>query len=176
MAAPRAGPGLGDLFPVEGVYYETVAFPCGDRYSMPLGVARVGGALYFRVFRGAGLLSRLGDGGSLRLLLPARPEAFLWSLDHRLESMVEWGGDGCPEPDPSWGAWVACEARGLGWEGDARSYECVGARHLAGYPPGYTRALGCLVEMLVVITKLEAGVPLPEGPGGARGELEWLAC
>jgi len=162
------------LFPLEGVYYEVVSFPCGYRYSMPLGVSRRGGRLLFRVFRGAGLLGRLGGGGRLYLLAPSRPEAFLWSLEHRLEESISWSG-GCPVPDESLGAWVACEARSLGWEGGALRYECLEPRHLAGQPPAYSRAMGCLVEMLVVVSKLEAGAPLPDLPGGVRGYLEWLA-
>ncbi len=168
--------GLEYLFPLEGVYYEVIAFPCGHVYSMPLGVVRTGSTLTFRVFRGAGLLSRLGSGGPLMLLSPLTPEAFLWSLNHELESMITWDPEKrCPVPSPKWGAWVECLAESTGWEGEVRRYVCRDSRHLSGSPPSYTRSLGCLVEMLIIITKLEADAPLPEIRGGVMGYLEWLA-
>lgn len=166
--------GISSLFPLEGVYYEVIAAPCGARYTMPLGVVREGSTLKFRVYREAGLAKILDHRERrLLLLLPRDPLLYVESVEHRIEKRLLYRGD-CPEPDPELGAWVECTARYLGGQGGVHLYSCD-AKRLAGEPPGYTRLHGCIVEALVVLTKIRAGAPLPALPGGVEAYLEWLS-
>lgn len=166
--------GLLSLFPLEGVYYEVIAAPCGARYTMPLGVVREDVALQFRVYQDAGL-AKILDRRRLRLLLlaPKDPLLYLESIEHKLEKRLLYRG-GCPEPDPDLGAWVECITSYLGTQGGVHLYSCD-ARRLVGESPGYTRLHGCIVETLVILTKIRAGAPLPALPGGVEAYLEWLS-
>ncbi len=143
---------------VRGVYYEFVAFPCGRKYSMPLGL------LYcekprFKVYRGTGLWSFLRENvGDLTLLAPRDPLDFHLSLTHRLESEVSWGPDGCPAVDESRGAWFKCTPSLSASSGDYDEYECSSFAHTGGSPPPYSRAMGCFVELLIILSKARAGV------------------
>ena len=155
---------------IEGAYYEFVAFPCGgDRYSMPLGL--VWGPNEFYVYRTAGLFRRLGRSGTLILLSPNDPLAFARSVDHTLELEASWDG-GCPRPEPAWGAWYRCEYELRSADGEGASYVCRTLERVAGEPPPYSRVYGCLVELLVLLTKARAGVAEPWYLGYARG-LKW---
>lgn len=150
---------------MEGVWLETVAFPCVNvRYSMPLGVMIRGGDAVFRLFRGVGMLKVVREAGlergfKLALLAPSDPMTFVDSYFHRLEDRLEWDG-GCPRPDPSMGAWYLCTAELTGWDGDAAWYRCRGGlRFLAGSLGliAYYRAYGCIIELLIIHSKLVSG-------------------
>ena len=146
----------------EGVFLELVAFPCWDkRYSMPLGVIQFGGQAYFRIYTGTGLGQALREGCDCILLLaPLGAEAFVKSVLHSLELSLEW--QGTPMPDNSLGYWYRCGPiiRGPAI-GEEEWFSCP-LKELGGRLPGaYTRLYGCVVELLVHITKARAGaVPL----------------
>ena len=148
-------------------YREFIALTCGHRYSMPLGV--LGGAPgFFRVYHGTGL-SRIYSGGLLVLLAPRDPVDFYRSIRHRLELEVEYES-GCPMPEAGRGSWFTCLGVPVGEAPGYTLYECDGPRPLLLTPwTGYTRAYGCLVELLVLATKALAGVEVP------RGHVEGLA-
>ncbi|WP_062661734.1 hypothetical protein [Aeropyrum camini] len=96
----------------EGVWLEFVAAPCGERYTMPLGVIGSGGAWRFRLYPGVGLVKIAESRGwrvDLRLLAPLDPLAFMESYLHRLEERLSYKS-GCPEPDFSLGSWYSCSA------------------------------------------------------------------
>ncbi len=152
----------------EGVWAELIAFPCGYRYTMPLGVMVRGGRQVFRLYRGVGLLdiaARSGYKLVLRLLAPRLPHLFVESYFHRLEEKVSWEDDGCPRTDVSMGYWFECKAVAERVEGDSYWFSCDGGlKPLGGYGlTVYNRAYGCIVELLIIHSKLKAGVTLGEG-------------
>lgn len=146
------------------VYYEFIAFPCGHRLSSPLGL--FGGS--FKAYRGTSLWRALPQTRRLFLLSPLDPLAFYESVMHQLELRMEW--EECPKLDERLGAWYLCTPR-LEEEGELYDvYRCEELVHLAGTPPPYSRVMGCLVELLVLLTKARAGA--------VKGYLEharWLA-
>jgi len=149
------------------VFYELVAFPCGARYSMPLGVYSWDPG-YFRVYHGTGM-ARAYRGGPLLLLAPRDPLLFLESLEHRLEQRVPYYS-GCPFQDPRLGAWYSCLGVPLARDPGADWYACANPRRIAGEPPhAYTRSYGCLVELLILYTKLLAGALSELPPGLVEG-------
>lgn len=149
-----------------GVWLEVVALTCGPRYSMPLGIMREGGSWLFRLYPGVGLLDiARAAGGRLRLymLSPSDPLSYLESYYHELEQKIDWQ-EGCPTPDPLLGVWARCEAAFLSVDREtgAHWYRC---ENLEVVSPGlwswwtpYYRAYGCLVELLVLASKVRAGV------------------
>lgn len=155
---------------LRGVYYEFIAFPCGAEYSMPLGVFQ-GEVPEFRVFPGTGLYRLLREGfRDLYLLAPVDPLNFYRSINHEIEGEIRRQGNGCPAPDQSLGAWYYCAASPAGAGEGYDLYLCREFKHLSGCLPGYTRVSGCLVELMVILTKLQAGVAVE----GAVGYAEWL--
>lgn len=78
------------------------------------------------------------------------------SVRHELERRVEWEGD-CPRTTEEAGAWFLCR-HSLKERGELYDlYECEELVHLAGSPPPYSRVTGCLVELLLLLTKARAG-------------------
>ncbi len=151
-------------------FREFIAFTCGERYTMPLGVAGERPGLV-RIYRGAGLYHRFG-GGLLLLLAPRDPLLFYESVTHRLESSIRYEA-GCPVVDESLGSWFSCNLTLAGSGPDYDLYLCDGPRLLAASPfLGYSRVYGCIVELLVAASKAAAGVSVPEGY--AEG-LAWCA-
>lgn len=143
---------------VRGVYYEFIALTCGHRYSMPLGLY-LDPTPKFKVYDGSGL-QRLLRGGVRRLLLlsPIDPMLFYESVVHELESRITWGDDGCPIVSHELGSWFYCEPSLVERGSNFDIYECLEFKHLTGVSPPYTRVTGCLVELLVLYTKVKAGV------------------
>ena len=159
---------------MHGVYHEMVSVACGARYTMPLGILVGHGGPVFKLYPGAGL-GRILVRGVDRLLLiaPRDPRVFWASIEHRLEDELEWP---CPKPDPEVGAWYECRPRLLRVEDDGVAwYECSVFKHLAGYPPVYTRSYGCLVELMILYTKARAGVRIDGVRDHAR-YLEWCVA
>jgi hypothetical protein len=163
-----------------GLWLEFISFPClGARYSMPLGVSLRGGRPFFRIYRGVGFERLLAEAGmparfTVMLLSPRDPLLFLESYLHRLEHRVPWACD-CPSPRPELGSWLVCKAELAGFTGEFVAYECSGLELavLAEEPGFYSRALGCMVELLVVHSKLAAGVETGiDAASYARG-LAW---
>lgn len=156
---------------IEGAYYEFIAFPCGadSRYSMPLGVLW-GDNKMFSVYRSAGLLRFLADRGTLMLLSPSDPLLFAKSVNHTLEHEVEWGPDGCPKLSGLGGIYT-CEYQRLMEGPEKVTFGCK-LTEVEGPHVPYTRAYGCLVELLVLLTKARAGVGESWYVDYARG-LRW---
>jgi len=149
------------------VFYELIAFPCGARYSMPLGVYSWNPG-FFRVYTSTGM-ARVYRGGPLLLLAPRDPILFLDSLEHRLEYEVAYAS-GCPLPEPGLGAWYTCLGVPIAGEAGADWYACVNPRRIGGEPlQAYYRAYGCFVELLVIYTKLVAGALDSVPPGLVEG-------
>jgi len=141
---------------IEGIYYEFIGLPCGARASMPLGVV-AGDQPTFFVYKGSRLYGSLSTSGTLRLLSPRDPLLFVKSLRHELEQELQWS-EGCPAVDESLGAWYDCRYRLLSLQKEGSSYVCDGIRYLGGLTGPFTRTYGCLVELLVLLTKARAGV------------------
>ena len=154
-------------------FYEVIAFPCGVRLSMPLGVFGWDPG-YFRVYSGT-RMHRHYRGGPLMLLYPANPLLFLDSIEHRLEDVVEWVS-GCPVPEPGLGAWYTCMGTLVTVEPGAAWFSCTNPRRVSGSGPvSYSRAYGCIVELLVLYTKAAAGLEVPGGRGYLEG-LRWCVA
>lgn len=143
---------------IKGAYYEFIAFPCSvnGRYSMPLGVV-FDEKKQFTVYKDAGFLRFLGKEGVLLLLSPSDPLLFVKSVAHALELEVRWDeASGCPELKGLGGVY-RCHYHQLSDGGNSVAYSC----NLEEVEPPqvpYTRAYGCLVELLVLLTKARAGV------------------
>ncbi len=142
-----------------GLFYETIAFPCGTReYSMPLGVVATDNLLWFRVFPGAGLSRLLSDSTSILLLAPRDPLWFAESLEHTLERRFQWSG-GCPLIPGEDGLIIYCGKPLLeGSVGGVEYYSCRVSRIEGRGCHVYTRAYGCLVEFLIYYTRVLAGI------------------
>jgi hypothetical protein len=141
---------------IKGVYYEFISIPCrGERrtpYSMPLGI------LWderpkFKLYKGVGLLRYLNDETTLLLYTPESPLDFYLSLIH--DKTIELEGP-C-RPPREYVLYVRCRPRLLRVNKSYNLYECLDIEISHGRPVPYSRSYGCLVEMLVVLTKLEAG-------------------
>ncbi len=141
---------------IEGLYYEFIAAPCGSRVTMPLGLV-AGQAPVFFVYRGSSLYRALQERGRVRLLSPYDPLAFLKSVRHQLEVELAWR-EGCPDVDESLGAWYECNYALREINSEGKSFSCDGLRLIAGKHSPFTRTYGCLVELLVLLTKARAGV------------------
>ncbi len=141
---------------IEGLYYEFVAAPCGARATMPLGVT-AGPSPGFFVYKDARLYDVLSTAGRLLLISPYDPLVFLESVRHELEGRLKWKG-GCPEADELLGAWYECEYSLDRVTGEGKHFSCTPLRLIAGRHVPFTRAYGCLVELLVLLTKARAGV------------------
>ncbi|MCE4621167.1 MAG: hypothetical protein F7B95_01840 [Desulfurococcales archaeon] len=138
----------------DGVYYEFIALACNARYTMPLGL-KWSKRPVFRVYRGSGLYNILRDGKEEQLLLyaPLDPIDFYDSLMHRLDSELT----GCAPPR-DFIVYVSCTPKLLLSNQEYDLYECGNAEVVPGKPVPYTRVYGCLTELLIILTKLEAQV------------------
>ena len=154
---------------LEGAYSELIAMPC-RRYTMPLGILALNPPT-FKAYKGTGLSRILEEAPTqLYLLAPRDPRLYWLSIEHKLEDLIEWTP--CPRPDPGMGAWYRCTPEKAEDRGEYTLYKCTGLEHLAGSPPPYSRAHGCLVELMILYTKLRAGVRLGDPRCYARW-LEW---
>ncbi|MCE4611602.1 MAG: hypothetical protein F7B17_06510 [Desulfurococcales archaeon] len=167
---------------MEGVWLEFVGFPCGCyRYSMPIGLRDYEGVWGFRVFRDVGLARLLESCGmipsfDLFLLAPSDPLVFVESYFHRLEWRIQWGWSGCPSPEPGLGSWFYCSARLAGGGEWGYSYVCEGGLRgivKGGSPPSYYRAYGCIVELLVLHSKVMSGVDVEVDAARYAEGLYW---
>ena len=155
---------------IDGLYYEFVGLPCGVKTSMPIGVV-AGQPPEFFVYRGTRFHEVLGESGRLMLISPYDPLVFLRSLRHQLEEELAWS-DGCPSVDEKLGAWYECEYALREVTGEGKRYACSRLRLVAGHHVPFTRAYGCLVELLVLLTKARAGLWEDWWPQYAEG-LVW---
>ncbi|MEB3816790.1 MAG: hypothetical protein LRS46_02455 [Desulfurococcales archaeon] len=139
----------------EGVVYEFIAWPCGYRYTTPLGL-RWGKPPTARVYSSTRLYGILRSGGVEKLLLysPVDPEDFIDSILHTLEEELDQRA--CRPPRPFT---VAVECRPvIASEGPGYiDIECPGTVE-SGVAVPYTRLYGGIVEALVVASKEGAGV------------------
>ena len=145
-----------DLIP-EGVYVETVGVACTPEgpVAMPVGLLRRGASLRFKLYRGTSLWRAIrGSPGPLVFYAPRDPLDFLKAVDHVLEGELA----GCRPERGRYTLLVECDSAVEAGAGEGFDwYECRGARVEAGDPAPYTRAYGCIVELLVVLTKAWAG-------------------
>lgn len=150
------------------MYYELIAFVCGRKHSSPIGIFGMERGT-FRLYRGTRIGEIMRTAQKIFLLSPSDPLLFYKSLTHELEAEIAWEGE-CPKPDERLGAWYACEPRLVERREEYDLYECGRLEHIIGVPPPYSRTMGCLVELLVILTKVRAGVEL----GDYRCYASWL--
>lgn len=153
---------------MEGVYYELIAFICGRGHSSPVGVFGMERGT-FRLYKGTRTSELMRGAEKIFLLSPSDPLLYYKSLRHELEAEVAWDG-GCPRPDERLGAWYACSPRLVEEREEYDVYECEKMIHVAGTPSPYSRTTGCLVELLVLLSKVKAGVSMGDYACYAR----WL--
>ncbi len=147
----------------QGVYYEFISIPCIDKerlsYSMPLGIIFLNHTIKFKVYRGTGLFKILEyykENIELMMYSPKDPLDFYLSLVH--DKDLEKGGP-CTPPKP-YIMYITCKPVLNKKNENYNEYICGNIRLEKGDPVPYSRAYGCLVEMLVILTKIEAGVSL----------------
>ncbi|MEB3780493.1 MAG: DUF447 family protein [Desulfurococcales archaeon] len=150
---------------ISGFYYEFISFPYGYRYSMPLGILWSKNPT-FKVYNNTRLYSILRDNldnelFNLLLLSPIDPKLYYFSLIHDLEKRINYHNGEHPILDKELGAWYLCKPTFKDSRDKVDIYECKSFKHLIGSPPPYSRAMGCFVELLVVYTKVMAGVKPP---------------
>ncbi len=128
-----------------------IAFPCGQKYSTPIGL--LGGPPWFiRVYKGARLESHFN--GCLILLAPSNPVHFYESLMHRLEKEIDYEGP-FPQLREDYGSWFICSPQLAGSSPEYLLYECDKIRPIILTPfTGYIRGYGCLVELLIIYTRV----------------------
>ncbi len=98
----------------------------------------------------------------LLLLAPIDPLLYYQSLTHRLEQSIKYDKSGCPDVSQAdIGAWYLCKPVIKSRNDNASIHECIEFKHLKGVPPPYSRSMGCFVELLVIYTKIRAGVEIP---------------
>ena len=155
-----------------GPYYEFIAVLCGQKYTMPLGLV-FGRYPAFFVYKSARMSNYLHKGkpNPIYLLSPLDPTLFIKSLRHELEMELSYR-EGCPQPDSKLGLWYYCKALFSYEDKERYVFRCEDMQKIGGECRPYSRAYGCIVELLVVLTKLQAGIKEPWFLEYARG-LKW---
>lgn len=149
---------------MSGVYYELVCRLCGSGDVAAIGFRISGETAYFRVFSDR-LRKALAEARRIVCLAPADPLVFYEAVVEKESRAVS-----CENTDPAAGHWLECEPSLVESGGSHDVYACSSLRLTWGFQPPYSRAYGCLVELLVVYTKMKAGVLGPEALDYAR----WL--
>ena len=139
-------------------FHELIALPCGRKYSMPLGL--LGGPPWFyRAFRESGLYEHGYD--CLFLLSPLDFTLFYKSLIHKLEKELRYESDN-PVPDPSLGSWYYCFPVLVSSGFEYNLYYCDKIHKLYEITyPGYVRGKGCFLELLIILSRVKAGIWIP---------------
>ncbi|WP_292320948.1 DUF447 domain-containing protein [Caldisphaera sp.] len=157
---------------IKGIYYEFISFLCNYRYSMPLGILYNEEPLFYvyKTTKMAKLLSKESQ-NRIYLLSPYDPILFLDSLEHKIENNISYD-NGCPKLDESIGIWYNCNAIYKKEFNDKLEFYCSNLLKLKGDAVPYNRSYGCIVELLVLLTKVQAGVKEPWFLTYANG-LKW---
>lgn len=149
---------IGMVSPLKkGVYYEFISIPCkgGERmeYSMPLGVLW-GDHPMFKVYKETVLYKYLRNPklGSLLLYSPNDPMDFFLSIKH--DKIIEKKGPCLPSRP--FALYMICKPHLKESFESYDLYFCTDIKTVYGKPEPYSRTYGCLVEMLVVLTKLKS--------------------
>ncbi len=162
---------------VDGWYQETTALTCGEKnISMPLGVIVYGKQAYFRVFKNTRFYRLLRYSiPAILLFLPEDPLIYYQSINHSLESNPQIYASECPIVELPGKITLCnfpmriCDCVDYDW------YTCS-LSHQLEYPNemhvGYSRAYGCLLELLVYYTKVKAHVSNLPGEEYVNG-LVW---
>jgi hypothetical protein len=156
---------------IEGVVYEFIAIPCGYKYTMPLGL-RWGDPPIAKVYRGTGLYSILKSADVERIVLysPANPLDFVLSITHELDKDVTAE---CEPPRP-YMIKYSCWPRVRADREDYIELECPGEIG-EGIPLPYSRLYGAIIEILVIASKVGAGVLGGEFASNCMQCSEWAA-
>ena len=132
--------------------------PCGLRYSMPVGLLG-NGPYFFRIFKSSHKLeNKIKD--CLLLLAPLDASLFFKSVIHEFENEID-------VLDLSelvkHGSLYACTPMLVGEAPEYFLYECIGLRplHVASWT-GYNRGYGCLLELLILYTRIRIGLIEPD--------------
>ncbi|AFZ70906.1 Protein of unknown function (DUF447) [Caldisphaera lagunensis DSM 15908] len=140
---------------LKNIYYEFIAFTCNTRYSMPIGILFKDKPKFY-VYKTTRLSKILNDKSLIYLLSPNDPLIYLKSLDHEIENEIKYV-NGCPDLD-NMGSVYLCYSRFLREDENGIEFECEKFEKIKGENLPYTRVYGCLVEMLILLTKIEANV------------------
>ncbi|MEM1872985.1 MAG: DUF447 family protein [Acidilobaceae archaeon] len=148
----------------EGTYYELICRLCEPGVETPLGLKLEGGRARFRVYSRK-LRASMRETERLVCLAPVDPLVFY-------ESVVEGKSVvSCSELDSSRGHWLVCKPELVEEREDYDVYACTRLEVVRGASSPYARAYGCLVELLVLLTKARAGVL----GAGALEYARWLS-
>lgn len=149
----------------EGVYYELLCRLCEPKITTPLGLRFSEGFAYFRAFSDR-LREAMRETRKLVCLAPSDPLLFYEVVVERREPFS------CEDkPDLAKGHWFMCEPEMVERTELFDLYRCKNFSFLWGFLEPYTRAYGCLVELLVLFTKVRASVLKKEAVEYAR----WLS-
>jgi hypothetical protein len=139
---------------------------------MPLGVLWERDPI-FKVYKNTGLYEILineAPNKEFKLLLysPVDPIDYYLSINH--DKIIENEGP-CKPPRP-YMMYILCKPKPIKEEEVSNVYLCKNVEVFEGAAQPFTRVYGCLVEMLVVLTKLEAGA-LDESYIDYLRKLKW---
>lgn len=142
---------------IKNIYYEFISFPCKTRYSMPLGILYNDKPLFYiyKTTKMSSILSRNKE-NLLYLLSPNDPILFIKSLNHEIEKEIDYEND-CPNLD-NLGSIYLCDSLFIREDENRLEFQCIKFEKIKGDNTPFTRVYGCLVEMLVLLTKVESGV------------------
>lgn len=157
---------------IKGIYYEFISFLCNSRHSMPLGILYDKDPIFYvyKTTKMAKLLSKESQ-NKIYLISPYDPLLFLDSLEHRIKDKIKYNND-CPEPDENIGTWYYCNAIYRNESRDRLEFYCKNFFKLKGKAIPYSRSYGCIIELLVLLTKVQAGFKEPWFLTYANG-LKW---
>ncbi|MEM1640886.1 MAG: DUF447 family protein, partial [Acidilobaceae archaeon] len=136
----------------EGVYYELLCRLCEAGVITPLGLRLSGGSAYFRVFSDR-LREAMKRTRKLVCLAPSDPLLFYEVVIEKKEPFS------CEkEFDLTKGHWLICESEVVIEAEFFDLYKCKSFNAVWGFLEPYSRAYGCLVELLILFTKAKASV------------------
>lgn len=136
----------------ENVYYEFICRVCESELVTPIGFIASEGRIHFRVFSQR-LRESIRKASRLLCLSPSNPLLF-YRVVIEGSSPIE----SCNKIDTSMGHWLECKPTLIAELEEYEVYSCESPRLTQGSMPPYTRSYGCLVELLVLLTKIKAGI------------------
>ncbi|MDP8002572.1 MAG: hypothetical protein ACP5I6_02410 [Caldisphaera sp.] len=144
----------------KGIYYEFIAFLCDKAYAMPLGILYYDKPIFY-VYKSTTMAKLLNlnkdTSNSIYLLSPNDPTLFLESLEHRIENRIIHNNK-CLDFDDKLGSWYYCNSYINKDHCDKYEFYCDNFYKIKGENIPYSRSYGCLIELLILLTKVKAGI------------------
>ncbi|MCE4600816.1 MAG: DUF447 family protein [Desulfurococcales archaeon] len=132
---------------------------CDASYSMPLGILGEG-PYFFKIYKDPMSGEEKNVGGCLLLLAPIDPLVFYESIMHSLERRKELRD---LDALAGLGSVFTCSPVRVGEAPEYVLYECDRLRPISIAPwRGYNRGYGCLVELLIIYSRVRAHVIEPD--------------